>query len=49
MGEDLDCLFVTGGLLAEETGTVDQPDPEKLSGWLSRAKMSPAYAIGRLR
>ena len=49
MGEDLDCLFVTGGLLAEETGTVDQPDPEKLSDWLSRAKMSPAYAIGRLR
>ena len=49
MGEDLDCLFVTGGLLAEETGTVDQPDPAKLSGWLSRAKMSPAYAIGRLR
>ena len=49
MGEDLDCLFVTGGLLAEVTGTVDQPDPEKLSDWLSRAKMSPAYAIGRLR
>jgi HAD superfamily hydrolase (TIGR01459 family) len=49
MGEDLDCLFVTGGLLAEETGTLDQPDPQKLRGWLSKAKMSPAYAIGRLR
>ena len=49
MGEDLDCLFVTGGLLAEETGTVDQPDPRKLSLWMTSAKMSPAYAIGRLR
>ncbi len=49
MGEDLDCLFVTGGLLAEETGTVDQPDPRKLSLWMASAKMSPAYAIGRLR
>lgn len=49
MGEDLDCLFVTGGLLAEETGTLDQPDPRKLSHWMASAKMSPAYAIGRLR
>ncbi|MCA8881974.1 MAG: TIGR01459 family HAD-type hydrolase [Rhodobacteraceae bacterium] len=49
LGEDLDCLFVTGGLLAEETGTERQPDPDKLAGWLARAKMSPAYAIGRLR
>ena len=49
MGEDLDCLFVTGGLLAEETGTVDQPDPQKLSGWMAAAKVCPAYAIGRLR
>jgi HAD superfamily hydrolase (TIGR01459 family) len=49
LGEDLDCLFVTGGLLAEETGTERQPDPGKLAVWLARAKMSPAYAIGRLR
>lgn len=49
LGEDLDCLFVTGGLLAEETGTLRQPDPAKLSAWLAGKKMSPAYAIGRLR
>ena len=27
MGENIDTLFITGGLAREETGTTDQPDP----------------------
>ena len=51
LGEDLDCLFITGGLAAEETGTKDggQPDPARLNTVLSEAQMSPLYAIGQLR
>lgn len=49
MGEDLDCLFITGGLAAAETGTDRQPDPEKLGPFLTQAQMSPRYAIGFLR
>ena len=30
MGEDIDSLFITGGLARAETGTTDQPNPEKL-------------------
>jgi len=51
MGEGLDALFVTGGLAAEETGTTDKtgPDPALLAGFLRGARLSPRYAIGRLR
>jgi HAD superfamily hydrolase (TIGR01459 family) len=49
MGEDLDSLFITGGLAAEETRTADQPDPAALDAYLSGAMMSPTYAIGFLR
>lgn len=50
-GEDLDVLFVTGGLAAAETGTRadGQPDPQRLSDFLGRARLSPPYAIGALR
>ncbi|KNG95040.1 TIGR01459 family HAD-type hydrolase [Pseudaestuariivita atlantica] len=49
IGEDLDCLFITGGLAREETGTDEQPDPEKLDAFLAAEQMSPRYAIGMLR
>jgi HAD superfamily hydrolase (TIGR01459 family) len=49
MGEDLDSLFVTGGLAAGETKTSHQPDPEALEAYLQRENISPTYAIGRLR
>jgi len=61
MGEDLDSLFITGGLAATETGTATgtetgtatgtdgQPDPKKLTPFLNAAQMSPTYAIGHLR
>jgi ribonucleotide monophosphatase NagD (HAD superfamily) len=51
MGEDLDLLFVTGGLAAAETGTaVDgHPDPERLAAFVAAERIEPTYAIGWLR
>ena len=50
VGEGLDSLFVTGGLADAETGTNGgQPDPALMSDFLSKASLSPTYAIGRLR
>jgi len=53
MGEDLDSLFITGGLAARETGTAAdeaaQPDPEKLKKFLQPAVLSPTFAAGHLR
>lgn len=49
IGEDLDSLFITGGLAAAETGTDRQPDPGRLSAFLAEAQLSPTAAIGHLR
>jgi len=49
MGEDIDSLFISGGLAAEATRTAHQPDPEALATWLAAEQVSPSYAIGRLR
>ena len=53
LGEDLDALFITGGLAAKETGTGPaesaQPDPARLSAFLKSARLDPAFAIGHLR
>jgi HAD superfamily hydrolase (TIGR01459 family) len=49
MAEDLDTLFISGGLAAKETGTDIQPDPEKLRAFLNAAQLSPTFAIGHLR
>ncbi len=49
MGENLDTLFVTGGLARVETGTARQPDPGKLEAFLAQAELLPSYAIGALR
>ncbi len=50
MGEDLDCLFVTGGLAADETGTRDgTPDQQALDQFTGKAKLQPTFAIGMLR
>ena len=49
MGEDIDALFVTGGIAAEETGTAEEPDPERLRAFLDSHGLSPLYAIARLR
>jgi len=49
LGEDIDSLFITGGLSARDTKTTQQPDPQALSRFLEAEKSSPTYAIGHLR
>lgn len=47
--EDLDTLFITGGLAASETKTTDHPDADALSAYLETEMLSPSFAIGFLR
>lgn len=49
MGEDIDSLFISGGLAADETRTVQQPDGPALEAYLSKEQISPSYTIGFLR
>ncbi|WP_108484962.1 TIGR01459 family HAD-type hydrolase [Oceaniglobus ichthyenteri] len=49
MGEDLDSLFITGGLAAAQTRTDYQPDPGALQEFLATATTTPTFAIGQLR
>jgi HAD superfamily hydrolase (TIGR01459 family) len=51
MGEDLDLLFISGGLGAAETDTVPggTPDPAKLDAYLAETGVVPTYVIGTLR
>ncbi|WP_295313209.1 TIGR01459 family HAD-type hydrolase [Roseobacter sp.] len=49
MGEDLDSLFISGGLAASETRTSQQPDTEALNAYLEKEMSSPTYTIGHLR
>ncbi|SDY66636.1 HAD-superfamily class IIA hydrolase, TIGR01459 [Jannaschia faecimaris] len=51
MGEDLDLLFISGGLGAVETGTKPggEPDPDKLATYLAETGVAPTYVIGTLR
>lgn len=47
--EDLDVLFISGGLAATETKTVLQPDADALTNYLNSQQMSATYTIGHLR
>ncbi|MDB4071938.1 TIGR01459 family HAD-type hydrolase [Amylibacter sp.] len=47
--ENLDSLFVTGGLAAEETNTFKQPEASKLGKFLAASQLTPTYSIGHLR
>ena len=49
MGEDIDSLFITGGLAALETKTSHQPDEIALNSYIQKEMIAPTYAIGRLR
>lgn len=50
MGEDIDSLFITGGLAASETGTGAQgPDPEATNAFIAKHMTSPSYVAGWLR
>jgi HAD superfamily hydrolase (TIGR01459 family) len=49
VGEDLDVLFITGGLAAAETQTRRQPDPEALRAYLAQQDHQPTFSVGFLR
>lgn len=49
MGEDIDSLFITGGLAATDTRTSHQPDEAALGTYLQSQNVSPQYTIGYLR
>lgn len=49
MGEDIDSLFISGGLAATETKTSHQPDENALSAYLEKEMSNPTYTIGHLR
>ncbi|WP_415401980.1 TIGR01459 family HAD-type hydrolase [Tateyamaria sp. SN3-11] len=49
MGEDIDSLFISGGLAAAETKTSHQPDSDSLSTYLQKEMSAPTFAIGHLR
>ncbi len=49
VGEDLDSLYITGGLARDETKTDRQPDPDALTAFLGKEMLTPTYAIGYLR
>ena len=50
IAEDIDTLFVTGGIAATEFGP-DPANPDKtlLDQWLAAKSLSPSFAIGHLR
>jgi len=47
--EDIDALFISGGLAATETQTDQHPDPDALAAYLQSQQMSATYTIGHLR
>ncbi|MEO1733985.1 MAG: HAD family hydrolase [Pseudomonadota bacterium] len=49
VGEDIDSLFITGGLAASETRTNGQPDPDALESYLAEHGIFPQFSIGHLR
>lgn len=49
VNEDLDSLFISGGLAATETDTITQPNDEKLADFLQLHNMTPTATIGHLR
>jgi HAD superfamily hydrolase (TIGR01459 family) len=48
-GEDIDSLYITGGLARDITKTSHQPDSEALTTYLQTEMITPSYAIGQLR
>ncbi|PIE13977.1 MAG: TIGR01459 family HAD-type hydrolase [Rhodobacterales bacterium] len=49
LSEDMDSLFISGGLAAAETKTTDQPDPDALNAYFDAHQTTARYAIGHLR
>jgi HAD superfamily hydrolase (TIGR01459 family) len=47
--EDLDALFISGGLAMAETRTDVHPEPQALQTFLETEQLSPRFTIGHLR
>ncbi len=48
-GEDIDSLYITGGLARGITKTAQQPDEAALNAYLQKEMINPTYAMGQLR
>ncbi len=48
MGEQIDSLFITGGLARSETKTDPHPDPDALKAYLDKEKAAPTFSMGHL-
>lgn len=44
----IDCLFISGGLAAKETGTLLEPDSKLLTAYLTQHNQTPKWTIGHL-
>lgn len=50
MSENLDAIFITGGIDATAFGTdSDNPDKDLLDAWLDARQLSPSFALDHLR
>ena len=49
INQQIDSLFVTGGLAAVETKTQEQPDVRALQKYIRDVNLEPTYSIGHLR
>jgi HAD superfamily hydrolase (TIGR01459 family) len=49
LGEDIDSLYITGGLARDITRTTAQPDADALNAYISKEMIEPTFAIGQLR
>lgn len=49
IGEDLDSLFITGGIAGAETMSGGQIDKDRLTSFLNNAQLTPTYSIAHLQ
>lgn len=49
MGEDIDSLFISGGLALKETKTTHHPEETALRAYLETEKVAPTFTMGALR
>lgn len=49
MGEEIDSLFISGGLARADTLTEIQPDADALAAYLDQEQAAPTFSIGYLR
>ncbi|MFQ6549275.1 TIGR01459 family HAD-type hydrolase [Aestuariibius sp. 2305UL40-4] len=48
-GEDIDSVFISGGLAADLTKTSHNPDAEALNAYIEKENVDPTFTMGQLR